>query len=53
MPQFRECEGKKTAVGGWGWLGGWGEHPHRSRGREDGKGGVPEGKPGKGVTLEM
>ena len=48
MPQFRECEGKKTAVGGW-----VGEHPHRSRGREDGKGGVPEGKPGKGVTLEM
>jgi hypothetical protein len=29
-----------------------GEHPHRSRGREDGMG-FPEGKPGKGITFEL
>jgi hypothetical protein len=34
------------------WVGGR-EHPHRSRVRGDGMGGVAEGKPGKGITFEM
>jgi hypothetical protein len=36
-------------------MGGWvEEHPHRSRGREDGIGGFWEGrKLGKGITFEM
>jgi hypothetical protein len=34
-------------------MGGWvEEHPHRSRGREDGIGGFM-GEPGKGKTFEM
>jgi hypothetical protein len=33
-------------------VGGWvGEHPHRSRGREDKW--FQEGKPGKEITFEM
>jgi hypothetical protein len=34
MPQCREIEGGEVGVGGW-----VEEHPHRSRGREDGIGG--------------
>jgi hypothetical protein len=50
MPSFRGIEGKEVGVGGW-----VEEHPHRSRGREDGIGGFQEGvgKPGKGITFEM
>jgi len=33
-------------------VGPW-EHPHRIRCRGKWNGGVPEGKPGKGITFEM
>jgi hypothetical protein len=29
------------------------EYPHRGRGREDGIGGFPKERPGKGKTFEM
>ena len=47
--QCRGIEGGDVGVGGW-----VGEHPHRSRGREDGIGGFQEwGKPGKEITFAM
>jgi hypothetical protein len=49
MPQCRGIEGGKVGVGGW-----VEEHPHRSRGKEDGIGCFRKGgKPGKGITFEM
>jgi hypothetical protein len=49
MPQCRGIEGGEVGVGGW-----VEEHPHRSRGREDGIGDSEKGgKLGKGKTLEM
>jgi hypothetical protein len=49
MPQGRGIEGREVRVSEW-----LEEHPHRSRGREDGIGRFQEGgKPGKGVTFEM
>jgi hypothetical protein len=49
MPQCRGIESREAGVGGW-----VEEHPHRSRGREDGIGCFWEGgKPGKGITFEM
>ena len=49
MPQCRGIEGREVGVGGW-----VEEHPHRSRGREDGIGCFWEGgKLGKGITIEM
>ena len=39
MTQCRGIEGGKVEVGGW-----VEEHPHRSRGREDGIGGLWEGR---------
>ena len=49
MPQCRGIEGRKVGVGG-----SVEEHPYRSRGREDGIGGVlGGGKLGKGITFEM
>jgi hypothetical protein len=39
MPQCRGIEGREVGVGGW-----VEEHPHRSRGREDGIGGLWEGR---------
>ena len=48
MPQCRGIEGGEVGVGGW-----VEEHPHRSRGREDGIGGFWEWeKRGKGITFE-
>jgi hypothetical protein len=45
----RGIEGGEVGVGGW-----VEEHPHSSRGREDGIGYFQEGgKPGKGITFEM
>jgi hypothetical protein len=49
MPQHKGIECGELGVSGW-----VGEHPHRSRGREDGIGSLLErGKLGKGITLEM
>jgi hypothetical protein len=49
-PSVWELRGRRW-VGGW--VGGWvEEHPHRSRGREDGIEGLGWG-PGKGITFEM
>ena len=49
MLQCRGTEGREVGVDRW-----VEEHPHRSRGREDGIGGFrEEGKPGKGITFEM
>jgi hypothetical protein len=49
MPQCRGTKGREMGVGGW-----VEEHPHRSRGREDGRGGLwEEGELGKGITFEM
>jgi hypothetical protein len=47
-PSVRECQGGEVGVGGW-----VGEHPHRSRGREDGIGGFQRGNLEKGITFEM
>jgi hypothetical protein len=35
------------------WVGRWGNHPFRSRERENGIWGVAEGKLGKGITFKM
>jgi hypothetical protein len=47
-PSVGECQGREAGV-----CGSVVELPHRSRGREDGIWGFPEGKPGKGITFEM
>jgi hypothetical protein len=47
MLQCRGTEGREVEVGGW-----VEEHPHRSRGREDGIRGFQE-EDRKGVTFEM
>jgi hypothetical protein len=47
-PSVRECQGREVGVDRW-----VGKHTHRSRGREDGIGKFPEGKPEKGITFEM
>ena len=46
MPQCRGTEIGEVGVGGW-----LEEHPHRSRGRENGIGCFQRG--GKGITSEM
>ena len=44
----------ESRAGRWEWMGGWvEEHPHRSRGREDGMGSSGRGEPGKGITFKM
>ena len=49
MPLYRGIEGGEVGVGGE-----VEEHPHRSRGKEDGIGCFQEGgKPGKGITFLM
>ena len=49
MPECRGIEGREVGEGGW-----VEEHPHRSRGREDGIGGFREvEKLGKGITFQM
>ena len=49
MPQCRGIKGREVGVGGW-----VEEHPHRSRGREDGMGVFREGEnPVRGITLAM
>jgi len=49
FPRVGECQGGEVAVGGWEEE----EHPHRNRGREDGRRRFQKGKPGKGITFEM
>jgi hypothetical protein len=48
MPQYRGTEGWEVGVDGW-----VEEHPHRSRGKEDGVGSFQGGGLGKGITFEM
>jgi hypothetical protein len=48
-PSLGEFKGREARVGRC-----LEEHPHRSRGREDGIGGLQEwGKPGKEITFEI
>jgi hypothetical protein len=44
----------ETATNRYVGVGGWvEEHPHRSRGREDGIGGFLGARVGKGITFEL
>ena len=45
-PSVGECQDREAGVGGW-----VREHPHRSRGRGDGIGGIQEGGTGKGDNI--
>ena len=48
-PSVGVCQGREVGVGRW-----VGEHPHRSRGKDDGmEDSRGQGKPGKGTTFEM
>jgi hypothetical protein len=47
-PTYGECKGGEVGVGGW-----VGEHPHRSRVREDGDRVFVEGKQGMGIAFEL
>ena len=46
MPQCRGTEGREVGVGGW-----VEEHPHRSRERENGIGGLGGGETRKGANI--
>ena len=47
-PSVGECQGREAELVGW-----VGEHPHKSREREDAIKGFVKGKLGKGKTLDM
>ena len=47
-PNVGKCQGGKAEMDGW-----LGEHPHRSRGRQNGIGGFWRRGPGKDITFEM
>jgi hypothetical protein len=47
MPSVGECQDGEARVGRW-----VGEQSHRSRVKRGWDGGIPEGKPGEGVTFE-